>query len=281
MTLRNLLLSAFLWALIIVSVRYACGQSIAQRGFASEPVGRPAPEQQTNGTPTFSDTFSEGKLDATKWSVSNYEVNNYTGSGSDVTFSPNNVDLSGGNLRLELTQATPGTSTGAELTSKLRFGYGTYQFSMRAGSTSPVYSSEGTTESGQISSTFIIYDPAPNYTSVTEIDAPEIEGLAARSNDIEWDVWRNGVSTDPSPEYVVLLNPEDGFHLYEFVWSATSIRFYVDGRLKSTCTSGIPTVAAVIDINFYGTNSAEWGGLATVGVTRYMYVNSVKFWKSK
>jgi hypothetical protein len=35
----------------------------------------------------------------------------------------------------------------------------------------------------------------------------------------------------------------------------------------------------VIDINFYATNDREWGGLATVGVRRYMYVKSVKFWK--
>jgi beta-glucanase (GH16 family) len=229
--------------------------------------------------PTFQDSFSKGVLNTSKWVVSNYETNNYAGGGSNVTFSPNNIDLSGGNLRMELTQPTSGTSTGAELTTKLKFGYGTYVFSMRAGSTSPSSSGSGTTESGQISSTFIIYNPAPSYASITEIDAPEIEGLSARSNDIEWDVWKNSVSTDPTPEFNVLQNPEDGFHRYKFVWAPTSVKFYIDGVLKATCTSGIPTAAAVIDINFYGTNDPQWGGLATVGVTRYMYVNSVKFWK--
>jgi beta-glucanase (GH16 family) len=228
--------------------------------------------------PTFEDYFNEGVLDTSKWVVSHYESNNYAGGGSNVTFSPNNVDLSGGSLRLELTQPTAGTSTGAELTTKLSFGYGTYEFSIRAGSTSPTSSGEGTTESGQISSTFIIHDPPPTYVSITEIDAPEIEGLSARNDDIEWTVWKKGNATDPTPEYKVVPNPEDGFHSYKFVWSATSIKFYIDGILKSTCTSGIPSVAAVIDINFYGTNDTKWGGLATVGVTRYMYVNSVKFW---
>ncbi len=228
--------------------------------------------------PTFQDDFNEGALNTGNWAVSNYETNNYAGGGSDVTFSPSNIDLSGGSLRMELTQATAGTSTGAEITSKLSFGYGIYQFSMRAGSTSPNSSGTGTTESGQISSTFIIYNPPPSYASVTEIDAPEIEGLSARNDDIEWTVWKNSNATDPTPEYNVLLNPEDEFHVYTFVWSATSIKFYIDGVLKSTCTSGIPTAAAVIDINFYGTNDIQWGGLATVGVTRYMYVNSVKFW---
>jgi beta-glucanase (GH16 family) len=245
----------------------------------STPTPSPTePEEELTKTPTFQDNFNEGVLNTSKWVVSNYENNNYAGGGSNVTFSPKNIDLSGGSLRMELTQPTAGTSTGAEITTKLSFGYGTYQFSMRAGSTSPTSSGAGTTESGQISSTFIIHNPPPTYASITEIDAPEIEGLSARNDDIEWTVWKNSNATDPTPEYNVLLNPEDAFHVYKFVWSATSIKFYIDGVLKSTCTSGIPTVAAVIDINFYGTNDTKWGGLATVGVTRYMYVNSVKFW---
>ncbi len=246
---------------------------------AAPPPPEDPDSEDPTAVPTFQDSFSKGVLNTSKWVVSNYETNDYTGGGSNVTFSPNNIDLSGGNLRLELTQPTAGTSTGAELTTKLRFGYGTYVFSMRAGSTSPSSTGPGTTESGQISSTFIIYNPAPSYASITEIDAPEIEGLAARFQDIEWDVWKNSVSTDPTPEYNVLSNPEDGFHRYKFVWAPASIKFYIDGVLKAICTSGIPTAAAVIDINFYGTNDTRWGGLATVGVTRYMYVNSVKFWQ--
>jgi beta-glucanase (GH16 family) len=237
----------------------------------------PSPELHAK-PPTFVDYFNEGKLDTSKWVISTYESDNYAGGGSNVTFSASNIDLSGGNLRMELTQPTASTSTGAEITTKLSFGFGTYEFSMRAGSTSPSSTGSGTTESGQISSTFIIHNPPPSYASITEIDAPEIEGLSARNNDIEWTVWKNSVATDPTPEFNVLQNPEDGFHTYKFVWSATSVKFYVDGILKSTCTSGIPTVAAVIDINFYGTNDTQWGGLATVGVTRYMYVKSAKFW---
>jgi hypothetical protein len=39
-------------------------------------------------TPTFEDSFNEGVLNTSKWVVSNYETNNYTGGGSNVTFSP-------------------------------------------------------------------------------------------------------------------------------------------------------------------------------------------------
>lgn len=227
-----------------------------------------------NAAPTFQDSFNEGVLDTTKWAASNYTTSNYAGGGSTVTFSPSNIDLSGGNLRLTLTQPTSGTSTGAELTSLLSFGYGTYEFSMRAGSTSATSTGTGIPQSGQVSSTFVIDGPS----SITEIDAPEIEGLSTRSNNIEWDIWKNGISTVPTPQFNVLANPEAAFHIYRFVWSSSSITFYIDNVLVSTGTSGIPSAAAVIDINFYGTNSGTWGGLATTGVTRYMYVNSVKFW---
>jgi beta-glucanase (GH16 family) len=256
------------------------GSFLLTDGSASSEARIHDPEEDVTRTrtPTFQDNFNEGVLNTSKWVVSNYESNNYAGGGSNVTFSAGNIDLSSGSLRMELTQPTSGSSFGAEITSVLSFGYGTYQFSMRAGSTSPTSEGTGTTESGQISSTFIIHNPGPTYASITEIDAPEIEGLTARNDDIEWTVWKNSTATDPTPEYNVLSNPEDAFHVYKFVWSATSVKFYIDGVLKSTCTSGIPTVAAVIDINFYGTNDTQWGGLATVGVTRYMYVNSVKFW---
>ena len=268
---------------VTVTIRGTLGVTRRASFVITDAVSTPTPtpdepQAELTSTPTFEDNFNEGVLDTSKWVVSNYGSNNYAGGGSNVTFSPNNIDLSGGSLRMELTQPTAGTSNGAEITTKLSFGYGTYKFSMRAGSTSPISSGTGTTESGQISSTFIIYNPPPTYASITEIDAPEIEGLSARNDDIEWTVWKNSNATDPTPEFNVVSNPEDAFHVYTFVWSATSIKFYVDGVLKATCTSGIPTVAAVIDINFYGTNDTKWGGLATVGVTRYMYVNGVRFW---
>ena len=272
------------WSTVTVTISGTYGVTRSASFLITDSVSTPPPTEspdEPTQPPTFVDTFNEGKLDTTKWVVSTYESNNYAGGGSDVTFSNNNIDLSGGSLRMELTQPTAGTSTGAEITTKLSFGYGTYQFSMRAGSTSPTSSGTGRTESGQISSTFIIYNPPPSYASITEIDAPEIEGLSARNDDIEWTVWKNSTATDPTPEFNVVSNPEDGFHRYTFVWSPTNIKFYIDGVLKSACTSGIPTAAAVIDINFYGTNDTQWGGLATVGVTRYMYVNGVRFWAAK
>src|SRR5277367_5440401 len=53
--------------------------------------------------PTFVDNFSGPTL-SSNWIISNYSANNYGGAGSDVTFTPNNIDLSEGMLRMELNQ---------------------------------------------------------------------------------------------------------------------------------------------------------------------------------
>lgn len=234
--------------------------------------------QRVHGVPTFEDTFTGTSINSRKWNVSNYTVNNYAGGGSDVTFSPINVKVDNG-LKMTLSQPTAFTSSGAELTTVEKFGYGTYEFVMRAGSTSSTPTGIGETESGQISSTFIIYDPPPSYLSITEIDAPEIEGVPSRSNEIEWTVWLDGSPTSPPP--TILTNPADGFHTYAFTWSENMVQFYVDGRETQKVTSGVPSAPAVIDLNFYGTNNLEWGGVATVGVTRYMYIKSVAFWAER
>ena len=52
---------------------------------------------------------------------------------------------------------------------------------------------------------------------------------------------------------------------------------YIDGKLVSTHTSNIPSAPAYIMINHWGTNSTGWGGQATIGVQRYLYVSSFTY----
>src|SRR6185437_1162769 len=59
--------------------------------------------------------------------------------------------------------------------------------------------------------------------------------------------------------------------------STTEIDFEIDGVLVSTHTEDIPQVPAYVMINHWGTNSTGWGGLATVGVSRYMYISSFTY----
>jgi beta-glucanase (GH16 family) len=221
---------------------------------------------------SYQDSFDAGTLNR-DWIVSSYTVANYAGGGSTVTFSPSNIDLSQGVLRLELDQPSAGTSTGAEIQLSQAYGYGTYEFTMRVGSTSATKAGAGTPISGQISATFLLSDP----NSATEIDAPEIEGLSARSNWVQWTSWKNDSSTSGTPAYTILANPAAAFHKYKITWSASRLDYYIDSVLVSSTKSNIPSVNAHPTINFYGTNSSAWGGPATVGTSRYMYVSSFSY----
>jgi beta-glucanase (GH16 family) len=228
----------------------------------------------TSPQPSFSDTFSTGSMDTTKWQVNAFTQVNYAGAGSTLTSSAGGCDYSTGMLRITLTQPTASTSTGCELQSKMAFGYGTYEWSIRASSTSVTPHGAGTTFSGSISTGFIISDA----TSRTEIDSPEIEGQTPTK--VEFTNWKNEanngalITTTPS-----LCNPQDGFHKYKFVWTATSVAYYIDGILVGTHTTDIPqaTSPGFVIMSHYGTNSSSFGGVATVGQIRYMYVNSFTY----
>ncbi len=233
------------------------------------PVTMPPPAT----TPTFSDAFNEGTLDNTKWTANSWTTPNYAGAGSTDTSAPANCDLTTGMLRITLTQPTSTTATGCELQSKQAFGFGTYEWSLRASSTSATPTGAGSTVSGQISTGFIISDS----TSHTEIDSPEIEGRTPTV--VEFTNWLNGANGGAA-SITAGFNPQDGFHLYKFIWSAASVQYYIDGALVSTHSTFVPLASnpGFVLISHYGTNSNSFGGTATVGTTRYLYCNSFKYW---
>jgi hypothetical protein len=211
---------------------------------------------------TFYDDFSKGSLDTSKWIPSNWGA---PGGGS---FVPSYLDFSTGMLRIKLTQTSSG-SVGGELQSKNALGFGTYEWIMRASSTSSTPTGSGHTVSGQISSGFIYVN-----NSQTEIDSPEIEGQ--NPGTLWWTSWTS-VNTKQYTSTQAPFAPEQGFHSYKCVWTKTSINFYVDGALVSTHTGVVPQTPAYAMINHWGTNSTGWGGLATPNITRYMFVRSFSF----
>jgi beta-glucanase (GH16 family) len=226
------------------------------------PVPTPIP---VPATPAFSDDFAGGKLDATKWSASAWSVNI---GKSKTQFNPSYIDLSGGSLRMKLDQPTADTSIGAELISKQNFLYGIFEWTMRAHSTSPTANGAGQPTSGQISTGYI-------YSDVSEIDCPEIEG---RTPDVlEFTNWLNG-SNDGAAMVTAAFKPQDGLHRYKCEWRPTFVKYYVDDVLVATHTTKIPTQAVPVILDSYGTNDPNWGGLASVGVTRYTYFSSFKYW---
>ena len=220
---------------------------------------------------TFYDDFSKGSLDTSKWIPSNWSA---PGGG---TFVPSYLDFSTGMLRIKVTQTYNSSggiaSVGGELQSKNALSFGTYEWVMRAASTSSTPNGSGYTVSGQISSGFIYVN-----NSQTEIDSPEIEGQ--NPGTLWWTSWIS-VNTKQYTSSQAPFAPENGFHSYKCVWTNTSIKFYVDGVLVSTHTGVVPQTPAYAMINHWGTNSTGWGGLATPNITRYMFVRSFSFVPAK
>ena len=266
------------------------------------------------GTPSFADTFNyKTSSDAAftkNWVPQIYNANNYAGAGSNVSMVAANitfpVDLNLGVpcLCLTLSQPSAGASSGGEILSAASLfastglgGYGTYEFLVRFGSTSPTPTGAGSAVSGSVSSTFLLSQSNGGNTGYVEIDAPEVEGQHATW--AEYDIWFNsdsGGNTEPSggnfvsqgagnDSYLVVPNLVTGFNYLGFVWSAGRLDFYLNGVLQGSSTTNVPTEQTAagnipgIDINHYGCNSKNWGGTATVGTTRYCYVQSAKYWK--
>ena len=223
-----------------------------------------------SGSNTFSDTFNTGSLDASKWFASNGSAPGSISGVNYGSFEPSNIDLSKGMLCLKLQQQLSNIgvlSIGGEIQSITTYGYGTYEWVMRASSTSQTPTGAGSAVSGQISAGFSFVN-----NSQTEIDF-EIEG---QNPDTVW--MTNWISTtEKQYSSVFLASPDTTFHQYKFVWMPGRIDFYIDGALVSSHTSNVPSAPAYVMINHWGTNSTGWGGLASIGVERYLYVSSFTY----
>jgi len=222
------------------------------------------------GGASFSDTFTTGVLDPSKWLASDGLAPGRITGVNNGSFVPTNVDLSKGMLCLKLQQHQGSSgvlSTGGEIQSLTTYGYGTYEWVMRASSTSATPTGTGTAVSGQISAGFSFVN-----NSETEIDF-EIEGQNRNT------IWMTNWISTTQKQYssVFLASPDTNFHHYKFVWVPGKIDYYIDGVLVSTHTSNVPSAPAYIMVNHWGTNSTGWGGLATVNLERYLYVSSFTY----
>src|ERR1700690_2573388 len=93
------------------------------------PAQNPGSDDMRLAPPLFTESFSGGTLDKTKWFIDTGRAPGNIEGGNNGTLSADHVDLSSGMLRLKLTQTVSGhlaISTGAEIRSKQLFGYGTY-----------------------------------------------------------------------------------------------------------------------------------------------------------
>lgn len=180
-------------------------------------------------SPVFCDNFNMGKLDASKWVIANRKAPGNIEGVNDATVSPDNVIFSPGMLRIQVAQVQGPKgviSTGGQIESKQSFGYGTYAFTMRMGSTSSTPDGIGSVVSGSVSSGFTFVN-----NSETELD---IEFLGSTPDQIWLTNWRNpNPAITPSRDFrtydkVSFQGLADGFHKYKIVWIPGSVKWYID-----------------------------------------------------
>lgn len=230
----------------------------------------PPPPVVVPPAPVLAPTFVETFKNLDNWIVSTWTAPAARSTNHAGKWSADNATIGPDGLCLKLSQTLDGTlitSVGGEVATKQKFGYGTYEFVVKASA-----SAAGVPVSGSITGCF-------NYNegSATEIDV-EVEG-GVRSRTTQLTSWAGESNpnehTDVFPELASL--PHQDFHTYKFVWSPGKIEFYRNGVLIGTHTKVVPTKEAQMYFNHWGTNDPNWGGMATPGVDRFMYIKRFSF----
>ncbi|WP_046214182.1 beta-glucanase [Paenibacillus wulumuqiensis] len=164
----------------------------------------------------------------------------------NCTWRANNASFtSDGKLKLGLTSSSPNKFDCGEYRTTNTYGYGKYEVRMKPAKNVGIVSS------------FFTYTGPANGTQWDEID---IEFLGKDTTKVQFNYYTNGVG---GHEKVINLgfDAAAGFHTYAFDWQPGSIKWYVDGVLKHTATTNIPTTPGQIMMNLWnGTGVDDWTG---------------------
>ena len=189
----------------------------------------------------------------TKWGY-DWQINSYESPNTDATnqgtFIDSNVSQSNLSpiviLNLQQTQennngSIVALSKGAEIQTINTFGFGTFTFDLETPKEI----------SGTVYAGFLFIN-----NSQTEIDVEfqgQFPGVAYLSN------W-NTINKETTSNFTNF--PLITEHQFKIVWKPTNIEWYIDDNLIYTSTTNISQTPAYFIFNLYGTNTANWGGLA-------------------
>ena len=230
----------------------------------------------------WSDDFTAGALDSRRWVIAAGPAPGHITGSHHGSYEPTNVRVANGFLIIALTQeygtvdGSPGViSRGGLVQTKTTYGYGTYEWRMRMSSTGSTPTAAGLPVSGTVSAGFTYVN-----NSQTEVD---FESNGADPSSVSMTNWLNTNPrrdpTDSQHTSSAALVPDAtaAFKTYKFVWEPGRISYYIDDVLQATHVTNVPRAAAYFMINHWGTDSPWWGGMATVGTTRYFYVDWARF----
>ncbi|WP_157357584.1 family 16 glycosylhydrolase [Mesorhizobium metallidurans] len=209
-------------------------------------IAGPAPSraQDIQSAPSFVDDFS--KFDRSRWYISDGWSN---GAFQNCIWSKNLVKLSDGMLTLgfEKRKLKDRDFACAEIQTKQRFGYGTYEARMK-------------TDSGSgVNAAFFSYIGPTDKQPWDEID---FEVLTKDTSKVQVNAYIAGKGKN---EKLVDVpgGTDKAFNDYAFVWEKDRLRWYVNGKLVNTITdpAKLPTHAQKIFLSLWGSDTMKgWMG---------------------
>jgi endo-1,3-1,4-beta-glycanase ExoK len=186
------------------------------------------------------------KLDRSRWYISNGWTN---GDHQNCTWSKRQVSVADGALKIVFEKKETGDRAYAcgEVSTKKRYGYGTYEVRMKAAA--------GT----GLNSAFFTFIGPRDKQPHDEIDF-EVLGKDPSEVQVNYYVGAKGGHEKMAP---VPGGADAGFNDYAFVWDKDSIRWYINGKLVHTTDdpSKLPSHASKVFVSLWGTDTlTSWMG---------------------
>ncbi|HBF32375.1 family 16 glycosylhydrolase [Rhizobium sp.] len=213
-----------------------------------------------NGT-SFVDTFS--KLDSARWYISDGWNN---GAHQNCTWTKKNIKIDNGHLELTFNDTPLGDRkfSCAELQTKQRFGYGTYEARLKAADIS-----------GLNTAFFSFIGPVDK----SPHDEVDFEILGKNLNEVQVNQY---ISAKGGNEKLVPVagGANKGFNDYAFVWEKDRLRYYVNGTLVQDVTdpTKIPSHSQKIFLSLWGTDTlTDWMGPFSYTSPQTMTIERVAF----